>query len=191
MPDAPTELWVFVWIRFENHYKYQSGYYINSVMESANFVVVLKISIGCTYFFSHNFLSHHDEVYPSVSMWQMMSFPHVWKKNAARRLWLSDSVLNHGEGPTCSALNHTKIKSHSLSPKEEQAGAVHPGRHACQHWKNGHLSTAARHVLHFPWQVLVEGSGRHRCYAELTFPHKTPTVMYENVFFSKSAHADT
>lgn len=57
--------------------------------------------------------------------------------------------------------------------------------------KNGHLSTAARHVLHFPWQVLVEGSGRHRCYAELTFPHKTPTVMHENVFFSKSAHADT
>lgn len=104
-------------------------------MESANFVVVLKISIGCTYFFSHNFLSHHDEVYPSVSMWQMMSFPRVWKKNAARRLWLSDSMLNHGEGPTCSALNHTKIKSHSLSPKEEQAGTVHPGRDACQRWK--------------------------------------------------------
>lgn len=57
--------------------------------------------------------------------------------------------------------------------------------------KKGHLSTAVRHVLHFPWQVLVEGSGRHRCYAELTFPHKTPTVMHENVFFSKSAHADT
>lgn len=42
-----------------------------------------------------------------------------------------------------------------------------------------------------PCVALVEGSGRHRCYAKLTFPHKTPTVMHENVFFSKSAHADT
>lgn len=103
-------------------------------------------------------------------------------------------MLNHGEGPTCSALNHTKIKSHSLSayylrrnrPAQYTLGETHANVE-----KNGHLSTAARHVLHFPWQVLVEGSGRHRCYAELTFPHKTPTVMHENVFFSKSAHADT
>lgn len=94
-----------------------------------------KFPLDVLIFFSHNFLSHHDEVYPSVSMWQMMSFPRVWKKNAARRLWLSDSMLNHREGPTCSALNHTKIKSHSLSPKEEQAGTVHPGRDACQRWK--------------------------------------------------------
>lgn len=174
-------------------YKYQSGYYMNSVMESANFVVVLKISIGCTFFFSHNFLSHHDEVYPSVSMWQMMSFPHVWKKNAARR-WDSGLVTPcwiTGMAPpvllwttpksrvTAYHLRRNRPAQYTLGESHADAEKKWSPQHSC-------APCVALSVSSSGWRQWTPSL---LCRADV--PSQNAHSHVWKSLFSKSAHADT
>lgn len=56
-------------------------------------------------------------------------------------------MVNHGDGPTCSALNCSMSKTRGLSPEGKQISTAWPGADTLM-FKMVTFCTAARHVLH-------------------------------------------
>jgi len=115
-------------------------------------------------------------------MWQRTLILYVWMESD-NRSQIKNLVHVESQGKPhllCFELQCEQVIRPSTWGATHQQSAA-----CCRHMlmlKSGHFCTAARHVLHHQWPVMVEGRGHHHCPAELMVLLKTPSHVWELCF---------